>query len=121
MWKLKWPWASCSGTTSGETATVVSETAQLIEEQSVSIVTKKPFTGGNNVSDFKETTQYSVKYIRKYSNGATQHIYSQQYITGKNEAMLMYKHVLENRGETTKRKTVKEETFKIDENDRRTN
>ena len=103
-----------SGSTSGSTATVISESVQLIETQTADIYHD---LRGDNKPSFKKYITYSVYYIQTHSDGFSSYVVKRDYIDDKKEADAMYKYLLENRGKTTQVKTVKEKTFKIESND----
>jgi len=110
---MAWWKKTKSGSTSGHTATIISETVQLIETQTVSLNYKETNITTNKTV-FEKSTTYSVYYNKIHDDGFVSNVYRKEYIDDKKEADLMYKHLIESRGETTHRKTVKEKTFKIE-------
>jgi len=114
---MKWKfWPSKSGSTSGDTATVISESVQLVETQTVAL-NYKQINSSTTKNVFEKSTTYSVYYTRNYDSGFVSYVYKKDYIDDKKEADMMYKHLIESRGKTTHTKTVKEKTFKIESND----
>ena len=106
---MKWLWKSSSGKTP---TTVVSETVKLIEEQRAYLQTDGAHPNGS--LRFKKKILYSVYYLQTLDDGYERTMYRYENITSKKEVEAMYNHLMENRGQTTFRKTIKEKLIKVE-------
>ena len=98
-----WPFPKSSGSTSGDTANVISKSVCLIKEQL--IVSQYH---NNNGYTHEEKTQYSVVLVTKYTNGTTSQSSLSTHSTDEEMSNKMFDFYVKSKGESTIKEVLKE-------------